>query len=318
MLDSASFHFLIKTMADYQAVLDRVIDHIKPLLYQGTVAGYIPALAEQSLGQFSIAIQTNDGQSFSAGDIDARFTVQSVSKVMTLTLALQRYGDELWQRVGKEPSGTAFNSLTQLEFENGLPRNPFINAGAIVTCDALYSRLGAPIHTMLEHYRAQSGNDKVKINKRVAQSEFEHRYRNAAMAYLMKSFGNFNNDVEEVLWSYFNYCAIELDCVELAKTFSYLSNQGYCQHSKQQLLTAKQTKQLNSLLFTSGLYDAAGDFAYRVGMPGKSGVAGGIIAVLPNQFTVAVWSPGLDKVGNSVAGIAALEFLSEELGTAIF
>nr|WP_040696165.1 glutaminase B [Pseudoalteromonas citrea] len=308
----------MKTMTDYQAVLDRVIEHIEPLRFQGKVADYIPALAEQPLGQFSIAIQTTDGQSFYAGDLSARFTVQSVSKVMTLTMALQRYGDELWQRVGKEPSGTAFNSLTQLEFENGVPRNPFINAGAIVTCDALYSRLGAPIHTMLEHYRAQSGNSKVKIHKRVAQSEFEHRYRNAAMAYLMKSFGNFNNEVEEVLWSYFNYCAIELDCLELAKTFSYLSNQGYCQQSKQQLLSAKQTKQLNSLLFTSGLYDAAGDFAYRVGMPGKSGVSGAIIAVLPNQFTVAVCSPGLDKVGNSVAGIAALEFLSEELGTAIF
>ncbi|MCF6437629.1 glutaminase B [Pseudoalteromonas sp. MMG022] len=305
-------------MTDYQAVLDTVFSHVQPLLHSGKVADYIPALAEQSLGQFAMALHTNDGQTFTVGDNHARFTVQSVSKVMTLTMALQRYEDELWQRVGKEPSGTAFNSLTQLEFENGIPRNPFINAGAIVTCDALFSRLGAPIYTMLEQYRRQSGNDKVVINKKVAQSEFEHRFRNAAMAYLMKSFGNFTNEVEEVLWCYFNYCAIEVSCVELARTFSYLSNQGYCAQSQQQLLSAKQTKQLNSLLFTSGLYDAAGDFAYRVGMPGKSGVSGTIIAVVPEKFTVAVWSPGLDKFGNSVAGIAALERLSEQLNTAIF
>ncbi|ESP92987.1 glutaminase B [Pseudoalteromonas luteoviolacea] len=305
-------------MTDYQSILERTVQHVQPILHHGKVADYIPALAEQQLGQFAIAIQTQTGETYSAGACDAKFTVQSVSKVMTLTLALQRYGDDLWQRVGKEPSGTAFNSLTQLEFENGIPRNPFINAGAIVTCDALYSRLSAPIHTMLESYRLQTGNPKLGVNKVVAQSEYEHRYRNAAMAYLMKSFGNFNNEVEEVLWSYFNFCAIELNVSELAKCFSYLSNGGVCTQSQQQVLPAKQIKQLNSLLFTSGLYDAAGDFGYRVGMPGKSGVSGAIIAVVPGRFTIAVWSPGLDKVGNSVAGIAALEFLAEELGTAIF
>lgn len=275
-------------------------------------------MAQQPLEQFSVALHTIDGETYSAGDVTARFTIQSVSKVMTLTLALQRYGDELWQRVGKEPSGTAFNSLTQLEFENGIPRNPFINAGAIVTCDALYSRLSAPIHTMLESYRAMSGNNKLCINKIVAQSEYDHRYRNAAMAYLMKSFGNFNNEVEDVLWSYFNFCAIEMNTTELARSFSYLSNQGECSISGQHILSKKQTKQMNSLLFTSGLYDAAGDFGYRVGMPGKSGVGGAIIAIVPNRFTISVWSPGLDKVGNSLAGIAALEYLSNELGTAIF
>ncbi|MEI5640659.1 MULTISPECIES: glutaminase B [unclassified Pseudoalteromonas] len=305
-------------MTDYQQILQQACQFVKPLLNKGKVADYIPALAEQPLEQFSVALHTVDGETFSAGDIDAQFTIQSVSKVMTLTLALQRYGDELWQRVGKEPSGTAFNSLTQLEFENGIPRNPFINAGAIVTCDALYSRLSAPIHTMLESYRAMAGNDKLCINKVVAQSEYDHRYRNAAMAYLMKSFGNFANEVDDVLWSYFNFCAIEMTTTELAKSFSYLSNQGYCEHSGQQVLSHKQTKQLNSLLFTSGLYDAAGDFGYRVGMPGKSGVGGAIIAVVPNRFTISVWSPGLDKVGNSLAGIAALEFLSDKLGTAIF
>ncbi|WP_440053951.1 glutaminase B [Pseudoalteromonas sp. T1lg65] len=303
---------------DFQRILEKSVSHVKPLLNQGKVADYIPALALQPLEQFSVSLHTVDGQTYSAGNCDAKFTIQSVSKVMTLTLALQRYGDELWQRVGKEPSGTAFNSLTQLEFENGIPRNPFINAGAIVTCDALYSRLSAPLHTMLESYRLMSGNHKLGVNKVVAQSEYDHRYRNAAMAYLMKSFGNFDNKVEDVLWSYFSFCAIEMNTMELARSFSYLSNQGFCLQSNQRVLTKKQTKQMNSLLFTSGLYDAAGDFGYRVGMPGKSGVGGAIIAIVPNRFTISVWSPGLDKFGNSLAGIAALEFLSNELGTAIF
>lgn len=302
-------------MAQLQKIVDDVVHHVQPFLFQGEVAQYIPALAEQKKGEFAIALQSNDGEVYCAGNIAHKFTVQSVSKALTLTMALQRYGDDLWQRVGKEPSGTAFNSLTQLEFEQGVPRNPFINAGAIVTCDALFSRLSAPIHAVLERFRAQSGNDNVVINRKVAQSEYQHRYRNAAMAYLMKSFGNFDNDVEKVLWSYFNYCAVELNVIELAKTFSYLSNQGVCLQSQVPILSQKQTKQLNSLLFTSGLYDAAGDFAYRVGMPGKSGVSGAIIAVKPGEFTAAVWSPGLDKFGNSVAGIAALEYLSEALSS---
>lgn len=251
---------------DYQHVLDEITKEVQPLLSQGKVADYIPALAEVEPNQFAIAIHTVDGQTYCAGDCGARFTIQSVSKVMTLTLALQRYGDELWQRVGKEPSGTAFNSLTQLEFEQGIPRNPFINAGAIVTCDALYSRLSAPMHSMLESFRQLSGNAQVVIDKKVANSEYEFRHRNAAMAHLMKSFGNFNNEVDDVLWAYFNFCAIELNCVELAKAYNYLANQGKDANGNK-VLSARQNKQLNSLLFTSGLYDAAGDFGYRVGMP---------------------------------------------------
>lgn len=303
---------------DYQRVLNEITQEVTPLLTQGKVADYIPALAEIAPEQFSIAIYTTDGQTFCAGDCSQRFTIQSVSKVMTLTLALQRYGDDLWQRVGKEPSGTAFNSLTQLEFEKGVPRNPFINAGAIVTCDALYSRLSAPMHSMLETFRLLAGNHSICIDKKVANSEYEFRHRNAAMAHLMKSFGNFDNEVDDVLWSYFNFCSIELNCVELARAYNFLANKGVDQTSGKRILSSRQNKQLNSLLFTSGLYDAAGDFGYRVGMPGKSGVSGTILAVLPNKFTVAVYSPGLNTFGNSVAGIAALELLSKKLDISIF
>ncbi|WP_076925231.1 glutaminase B [Pseudoalteromonas sp. EB27] len=304
--------------ADYQKVLDEIAYEVRPLLAKGKVADYIPALAEVDPEQFSIAIYTTDGETVCAGDCSQRFTIQSVSKVMTLTMALQRYGDELWQRVGKEPSGTAFNSLTQLEFEKGIPRNPFINAGAIVTCDALYSRLSAPMHSMLETFRLLAGNRGIVIDKKVANSEYEFRHRNAAMAHLMKSFGNFENEVDDVLWSYFNFCSIELNCIELAKAYNFLANKGVDNRSGNRVLSSRQNKQLNSLLFTSGLYDAAGDFGYRVGMPGKSGVSGTILAVLPNKFTVAVYSPGLNSFGNSVAGIAALELLSKKLDISIF
>jgi len=304
--------------ADYQKVLDEIAHEVRPLLSQGKVADYIPALAEVDPEQFSIAIYTTDGKTVCAGDCSQRFTIQSVSKVMTLTMALQRYGDELWHRVGKEPSGTAFNSLTQLEFEKGIPRNPFINAGAIVTCDALYSRLSAPMHSMLETFRLLAGNGGIVIDKKVANSEYEFRHRNAAMAHLMKSFGNFENEVDDVLWSYFNFCSIELNCIELAKAYNFLANKGVDNRSGNRVLSSRQNKQLNSLLFTSGLYDAAGDFGYRVGMPGKSGVSGTVLAVLPNKFTVAVYSPGLNSFGNSVAGIAALELLSKKLDISIF
>jgi len=304
--------------ADYQKVLDEIAHEVRPLLSQGKVADYIPALAEVDPEQFSIAIYTTDGETVCAGDCSQRFTIQSVSKVMTLTMALQRYGDELWHRVGKKPSGTAFNSLTQLEFEKGIPRNPFINAGAIVTCDALYSRLSAPMHSMLETFRLLAGNRGIVIDKKVANSEYEFRHRNAAMAHLMKSFGNFENEVDDVLWSYFNFCSIELNCIELAKAYNFLANKGVDNRSGDRVLSSRQNKQLNSLLFTSGLYDAAGDFGYRVGMPGKSGVSGTILAVLPNKFTVAVYSPGLNSFGNSVAGIAALELLSKKLDISIF
>jgi glutaminase len=304
--------------ADYQDVLNEITQEVAPLLSQGKVADYIPALAEVDPKQFSIAIYTTEGETICAGDCTQRFTIQSVSKVMTLTMALQRYGDELWHRVGKEPSGTAFNSLTQLEFEKGIPRNPFINAGAIITCDALYSRLSAPMHSMLETFRLLADNRGIVIDKKVANSEYEFRHRNAAMAHLMKSFGNFENEVDDVLWSYFNFCSIELNCIELAKAYNFLANKGVDNRSGNRVLSSRQNKQLNSLLFTSGLYDAAGDFGYRVGMPGKSGVSGTILAVLPNKFTVAVYSPGLNSFGNSVAGIAALELLSKKLDISIF
>ncbi len=306
-------------MKPTQALLEQILDEARPLIGQGKVADYIPALAQVPNGKLGIAVSYNDGETITAGDADELFSIQSMSKVLSLTLAMTIYEpEEIWSRVGKEPSGHAFNSMIQLEMENGIPRNPFINAGALVVCDLLASRLSAPRHRMLELVRELSGDHKIVYDKVVAASEMQHSDRNAAIAYLMRSFGNFENEVMPVLMNYFHYCALKMSCRDLAKTFSYLANQGLPLGAEKSIISQTQTKQLNALLATCGLYDGAGEFAYRVGMPGKSGVGGGIVAIVPGEMTIAVWSPELDKSGNSLAGTRVLELLAERIGRSIF
>ncbi len=300
-------------------ILASILDEVRPLTVQGQVADYIPALAKVPSDKLGIAVFTNQGEVITAGDAQEGFSIQSISKVLSLTLAMGLYQpDELWSRVGKEPSGQAFNSLIQLEMEHGIPRNPFINAGAIVVCDMLQSRLSAPRQRLLEFVRQLSGEPLIAYDKVVAASEMMHSDRNAAIAYLMRSFGNFHNEVIPVLHNYFHACALKMSCVELAKTFSYLANKGVSVVTGETVITPTQSKQTNALLATCGLYDGAGEFAYRVGMPGKSGVGGGIIAVVPGEMTIAVWSPALDQSGNSLAGTRALELLAQRIGRSIF
>ncbi|WP_337221037.1 glutaminase B [Vibrio cholerae] len=300
-------------------ILASIIEEVRPLTSKGIVADYIPALAKVPSEKLGIAVFTNQGEVITAGDAQEGFSIQSISKVLSLTLAMGLYQpDELWSRVGKEPSGQAFNSLIQLEMEHGIPRNPFINAGAIVVCDMLQSRLSAPRQRLLEFVRQLSGEPLIAYDKVVAASEMMHSDRNAAIAYLMRSFGNFHNEVIPVLHNYFHACALKMSCVELAKTFSYLANKGVSVVTGETVITPTQSKQTNALLATCGLYDGAGEFAYRVGMPGKSGVGGGIIAVVPGEMTIAVWSPALDQSGNSLAGTRALELLAQRIGRSIF
>lgn len=299
-------------------MLDEIISTVRPLIGQGKVADYIPALAEVSADNLGIAVLKNDGTLLYSGDAHTPFSIQSISKVLSLTLAIEVYGDELWEQVQREPSGLAFNSLIQLELEKGVPRNPFINAGAVRVCDLLHTRLASPEHRMLQLVRSITGNESITSNQYVAKSEFKLSSRNAAMAHLMKSFGRFNGDVYRVLRQYFHHCALEMSCIDLVKCFSFLANSGKSVITDQQVVTKRQSKQINALLMTCGLYDEAGDFAYRVGMPGKSGVGGGVIAVIPTEFTVAVWSPELNRYGNSIAGVSALEHLTTETGSSIF
>jgi len=300
-------------------LLAQILEDVRPLMGRGKVADYIPALADVPNHKLGIAVCYNDGDLITAGDADEAFSIQSISKALSLTLAMQNYrAEEIWTRVGKEPSGQAFNSLIQLEMEQGIPRNPFINAGALVVSDMLHTRQSAPRQRMLEFVRQLAGNPHLCYDKVVADSEMQHSDRNAAIAYLMRAFGNFDNEVVPVLTNYFHYCALEMSCVDLAKAFFYLANQGTPLSGKTRILTPTQSKQMNALLATCGLYDGAGEFAYRVGMPGKSGVGGGIIAIVPGEMSIAVWSPELDPSGNSLAGTAALELLSARIGRSIF
>jgi glutaminase len=301
-----------------QALLNEILDQVRPLLGRGKVASYIPALASVPGNRLGIAVYANSGELFYAGDARQTFSIQSISKVFSLVQAIQHSGEDIWQRLGHEPSGQPFNSLLQLELEGGRPRNPFINAGALVISDINQSRFAAPVLSMRDLVRRLSGNPGIAVDYRIAESEYQFRARNAAMAYLMQSFGNFHNDVEAVLRSYFSHCALSMSCIDLAHAFCFLACDGFCRHSGEQVLSARQTQQVNSIMATSGLYDEAGNFAYRVGLPGKSGVGGGIVAVVPGEYSICVWSPELNASGNSLAGMAVLEQLSERVGWSVF
>ncbi|MFI9719217.1 glutaminase [Streptomyces sp. NPDC052396] len=302
---------------DYQAVLEEVAAFARPLVGRGQAADYIPALAGVDAGQFGLAVADVDGGVYGVGDWERPFSVQSISKAFGLALVLAEGGDRIWERVGTEPSGNAFNSLVQLEYENGIPRNPFINAGALVVTDRLQTLTGDASTTLLEFLRAESGNPEVSFDPVVARSESEHGDRNAALAHFMASYGNLDNPVPTVLEHYFWQCSIEMSCRDLALASGFLARHGL-RADGSRLLPRREAKQVNAVMLTCGTYDAAGDFAYRVGLPGKSGVGGGIIAVIPGRCTLCVWSPGLDARGNSVAGVAALDHFTTLTGWSVF
>jgi glutaminase len=302
----------------YQAILESIKQEIAPLLMQGRVADYIPELGCVPCDKFGMAVVTLSGQTYTVGDAHETFSIQSISKLFSCVLAFQLLDEQLWQRVGREPSGTAFNSLVQLEYECGVPRNPFINAGALVVTDVLSERFVQAETALVQFVRRLSGNADIDYSHRVAQSEREHAERNLAMAHFMKSFGNFRNPVDLVIDAYCRQCAIEMNCVDLARAVLFLANGGVVPYSGERILDARSTKRLSALMLTCGTYDAAGDFVYRVGLPAKSGVGGGIVAVLPGEMGICVWSPGLDATGNSLAGTQALELLTTLTGRSIF
>ncbi|MEU1801297.1 glutaminase [Streptomyces sp. NPDC019937] len=301
----------------YQDVLDEVAAHVAPHIGRGQVAQYIPALAAVDPDRFGIALADVDGNVTGVGDWRRPFSVQSISKAFGLALVLAQDGEKLWRRVGREPSGNPFNSLVQLEHENGIPRNPFINAGALVVTDRLHSLTGDASTTMLDFLRAESGNPDLAFDPVVAESESGHGDRNAALAHFMASYGNLDNPVPTVLEHYFWQCSIEMSCRDLALAGGFLARHGL-RADGSRLLSRREAKRVNAVMLTCGTYDAAGDFAYRVGLPGKSGVGGGIIAVIPGRCTLCVWSPGLDARGNSVAGVAALDHFTTVTGWSVF
>ena len=303
---------------DYTEVLQQIAHELRPVIGQGKVATYIPELANVSPHQFGMAVVTAGGELHTVGDAHTPFSIQSISKLFTLVMTLQLEGERLWSRVGREPSGTPFNSLIQLEAEGGKPRNPFINPGALVCTDILCTRYATPENAVTEFLRPLSGNKNVHYNRAVAASERRTAHRNAAMAHLMKAFGNLANDVDEVLDAYCRHCAIEMTCVELARAAGFLVHGGAHPSGEGAVLDTSLAKRINALMLTCGTYDAAGDFAFRVGLPAKSGVGGGILAVMPGQFAVCVWSPALEPSGNSLAGSLALERFTTLTGQSIF
>jgi len=305
-------------MKNYQSIILEIVKDVNPLIGSGKVADYIPALAFVDPNKFGISVCGIKGENYFVGDVSEKFSIQSISKVFSLTLAFSMLGEDIWKRVGREPSGNAFNSLIQLEYENGIPRNPFINAGALVITDMLISLFDDPYNELLSFVKMLSGSDNISYDESVAQSERANGYTNAALVNFLKSHSNIKNDVEEVLDLYFHHCSLMMTVNELSKSFLYLSNHGLIPNSDNRILSKSQAKRINALMLSCGTYDEAGDFAYLVGMPGKSGVGGGIVAIIPNELSIAVWSPALNKKGNSLAGMKALELFTSKTGMSIF
>ncbi|MFC6286235.1 glutaminase [Nocardioides sp. GCM10027113] len=302
---------------DLDDVLEEIRAEVAPLVGKGMVADYIPGLASVDPHQFGMVVAMNDGDIHVTGDSDVPFSVQSISKVFSLALVVARNGDDVWRRVSREPSGNPFNSLLQLDQEFGKPRNPFINAGALVVTDQLHHVTGDAAAAMRELVRAESGNSGIDGDPAVARSEAEKGHRIAAMAHLLASYGNLECPVEEVLDQYFWQCSLSMTCREVALAAGLLSRHGV-RADGTRMLSLSQTKRINAVMLTCGTYDAAGEFAYRVGVPGKSGVGGGIVAVIPDRCTICVWSPALLPSGNSTAGLAALDLFTSRTGWSVF
>lgn len=302
---------------DYQQLLNDIVKAIETYKGQGQQADYIPELAKIDPDKYGISLNLLNGETYTYGDATERFSIQSISKIFSTAAAFALRGNRLWQRVGVEPSGTPFNSLVQLEYENGIPRNPFLNPGAMVIADVLISELKDPYDEMLNFVREISGIEDIHYNKAVAESEFDTGYKNGAMIYMLKSFGNLENEPLDVLKFYCYLCSIEMNCTELAQSFHLFArrNQLDCKIPD---LTSSQLKRLNALMLSCGFYDESGEFAFTVGLPGKSGVGGGIAAVYPDFYSVAVWSPRLNAKGNSIMGMKSLELLTSLSGMSVF
>ena len=304
-------------MIDFQNILNDIAKEVIAEKDKGVVASYIPELAKVDKNKFGISLLDDTGKVYTAGDSSEQFSIQSISKVLSLSMAFRILGDNLWNRVGVEPSGDPFNHLSLLEMENGIPRNPLINAGAIVIADVLVSELKNPKKDFLSYVQKIADDSSISYNKSVALSEKKTGYRNYAATNLIKSFGNLENDVDQVLDFYFHQCSLTMSCEQLVRVFYIFSNRGECSFNNF-YLDLNQVKRINAIMLTSGFYDEAGEFAFKVGLPGKSGVGGGIIAVLPNTFCVATWSPGLNENGNSKLGMQALEKLTTRSSLSIF
>ncbi|HEY9115787.1 MAG TPA: glutaminase [Bacteroidales bacterium] len=303
---------------DYKEIIEEIYYKVGNEENKGQLASYIPELAHVDPEKFGIHISTIEQYEFGIGNYTDRFSIQSIAKVLSAGLAYKILGEQIWARLGVEPSGTAFNSLVQLEADKGIPRNPFINAGALVICDILITQLKNPKEDFLAFAREVSGIHDLNFSKRIADSEKSVGYRNVALCNFIKSFGNIKNDASEVLDFYYCLCSLEMNCQELSRTFIFLANDGYLLGKKIRVFNKSRTKRINALMQTCGFYDESGEFAFKVGLPGKSGVGGGIIAIHPGKYSIAVWSPILNEKGNSYRGMRFLEKFTTKTQSSIF
>lgn len=303
-----------------QAIVDDIAGRMSDETERGNAATYIPELAKADLNRFGLAVMPVGGEIAAAGDADFLFSIQSISKIFTLNLALDKVGNELWRRVGLEPSGNPFNSIVQLEQERGIPRNPLINAGAIIVADVLLSgsTVDETIGGILRFIRQAAGDDTIDVDPAVAASELESGHRNRALANFMKAEGNLHNPANEALSVYFQQCAIAMTCRQLAAAGHFMAVPGPASNDHHVAIRAHRARRLNALMATCGHYDASGEFAYQVGIPGKSGVGGGILGVVPGKASIAAWCPGLDDKGNSVLASRAFRDLARAAGWSIF
>lgn len=302
----------------FKKIITKIYDEVAAVPDKGTTASYIPELAGVNPDKFGVFLQPIHAEGCGVGDFDEKFSIQSIAKVLLLALVFREKGESLWERMGYEPSGRSFNSLIQLEQEKGIPRNPLINAGALVLCDILIDLWDNPKEEFLHFVRKLAVNDTIQYNETIVSSEAQTGYTNVAIVNLMKSFGNIHNAIDDVLDVYFHICSIEMTCKELANTFLFFANNGIIPQTQERILDISKTKRINAIMQTCGFYDEAGEFAFKVGLPGKSGVGGGIVAIHPHRYTVAVWSPKLNAKGNSAKGILFLELLTSETVSSIF
>ena len=311
---------MVHATPNLDAVVKEIAEEMKQRTDRGEVASYIPELARVHNSGFGLYVIDEAGNIGAGGDYDTPFSIQSVSKVFTLTLALGMIGDRLWRRVGREPSGSPFNSIVQLEREQGIPRNPFINAGAIAVTDVILSghQPREALGEILRFLHFLADDPSIKIDENVASSEQQTGFRNAALANYMKSFGVLENPVNLVLGVYFHQCAIAMSCRQLAMAGRFLAHHGRNPSTGLSVVPAERARRINAVMLTCGHYDGSGEFAFRVGLPGKSGVGGGVLAIAPGKASIAAWSPGLDAAGNSHLGRVALELLTKRLGWSIF
>jgi len=285
---------------------------------EGKVADYIPELAKADRRWFGIAIATPDGQVFEVGDSKQLFTLQSISKPFVYGLALEDCGlEHVLSKVGVEPSGEAFNAIVLDEGSNR-PFNPMVNAGAIATADLVKGKdYPERVARLLELFRKYCGRD-VYIDNSVFMSERLTGHRNRAIGHLMRNFGMVGEKLDETLEIYFQQCSVLVNCRDLALMGATLANGGVQPLTGIRAIPQPYVKHLLSIMLSCGMYDYAGEWAYRVGIPSKSGVGGGIVGVIPGQFGIGVFSPPLDAKGNSVRGVLACRELSERFGLHCF